>query len=74
MHLMALIKAIIISREYTKRENMVLWGIVAVIFYYSVLSFSVWQTFQSKIILFMMFALIVNFTGRDNKRIENRNF
>lgn len=68
MHLMIIIKAIILSREMSKRKNMILWAMVAIVFYYSILNYFVWQGYQSKIILFMIFALFINFTSRG--RIE----
>lgn len=70
MHLIVIIKSIILTKNYTKRENMILWCLTAIIFYYSILNFSVWETAQAKIILFMIFALATNYTGKNMRNIR----
>ena len=72
MHLLVFIKGIMVTRSYTRRENMILWLLIAVTFYYLIINYSVWQTGQSRVILFMVFALLVNFTSRYREVKLNR--
>ncbi len=72
MHLMVLIKAIFTTGRLSRRENMILWSLTAIVVYYSILNYSVWQTGTSKVILFMIFALAVNFTSTHKEEKNNR--
>lgn len=68
LHILSLIKVIIFSSKCSKRESKIIWGVMASIFFYAILNYSVWETAQAKIILFMLFAIVATFTSYRKKQ------
>lgn len=64
MHLFVLFKTIVTTNNLSRRENMILWTLMAITVYYAIINYSVWQTGQSRVVLFMVFGLVVNFTSK----------
>ena len=72
MHLFVFFKTIVTTNNLSRRENMILWTLLAITVYYSIINYSVWQTGQSRVVLFMVFGLLVNFTSKYKREKENK--